>query len=314
MSRMTWEEAVEWLRSQPDQKELARACYYDDPLSDAAARFHQSGEWRATRAFLPTGPGAALDLGAGRGIASWALARDGWNVTALEPDPSPLVGAAAIEALSRETGLPIRVEREHGETLPFAEKSFDAVYGRQVLHHAADLGRLCREVFRVLRPGGTFIAAREHVIDRPEDLEIFLAEHPLHKLYGGECAFSLEHYLNSFIRAGFLVRRILSPWDSEINYFPIARKEVLKGAAGAWPWAFPMEEAEMLEEAKRRLAPPGRLYTFVMVRPRGAEADRVDELASRIAVLEAKLDAREIAAAKERAAIKTELRAKRSNA
>lgn len=313
MSKLTWEEAVEWLRSQPDQKELVRACYYDDPLSGAAFRFHQSGEWHATRFFLPLEPGTVLDLGAGRGIASWALARDGWKVTALEPDPSPIVGTAAIEALSRETGIPIRVVREYGERLPFASDSFDVVYGRQVLHHSIDLCQLCREVFRILKPGGIFIAAREHVIDRPQDLEIFLSSHPLHHLYGGERAFFLEHYLNSFIRAGFLIRRILSPWDSEINYYPSTREEILKSAAAAWPWNFSMEEAEILEEAKRLITPPGRIYSFVMARPDCAEMDKVDELASRIAVLEAKLDAREIAAAKERADIKNCLLEMKSN-
>ena len=41
----------------------------------------------------------ALDLGAGRGISSYALAREGWQVTALEPDPSMLIGAGAIRSL-----------------------------------------------------------------------------------------------------------------------------------------------------------------------------------------------------------------------
>jgi len=31
----TWEQAVNWLRSQPDQQEFIRACYFDAPLRAA---------------------------------------------------------------------------------------------------------------------------------------------------------------------------------------------------------------------------------------------------------------------------------------
>lgn len=140
----------------------ARACFFDDPLLDAAQRFHTSSEWTATRDLIPRPPGHALDVGAGRGIASYALARDGWTVSALEPDPSNLVGAGAIRALSAESGLPIEVEQQWGKSLPFASNSFDVVLCRQVLHHARDLRAFCREVARVLKPGGTVIATRGH--------------------------------------------------------------------------------------------------------------------------------------------------------
>ena len=46
-SAHTWEGAVLWLRSQPDQADLVRACFYDDPLLDAARRYHRSIEWAA---------------------------------------------------------------------------------------------------------------------------------------------------------------------------------------------------------------------------------------------------------------------------
>lgn len=59
------------------------------------------------------------------------------------------------------------------------------VFARQVLHHARNLEMLCREVSRVLKPHGIFIATREHVISKPEDLARFLKKHPLHQFYGG---------------------------------------------------------------------------------------------------------------------------------
>ena len=133
-----------WLRQQPDQEALVRACYYDDPLLAAAQRFARSDEWRAVRAFLPHFPGLVIDIGAGRGISSYALARDGWQVVALEPDPSILLGAGAIRDLMRETGLPIMVEEAYGEAIPFKDNTFDLVYGREVLHHARSLNALCK--------------------------------------------------------------------------------------------------------------------------------------------------------------------------
>jgi ubiquinone/menaquinone biosynthesis C-methylase UbiE len=122
--------------------------------------------------------GRALDVGAGRGIASFALASERFSVTALEPDGSALVGAEAIRSLARESGLPIEVCQDFSEKLPFSDAQFDVVFARAVLHHTRDLRAACEEFLRVLKPGGVFIAVREHVISRPEDLPPFSTSIP----------------------------------------------------------------------------------------------------------------------------------------
>lgn len=221
MSEMSWEQAVQWLRDRPDQQVLVRACYFDDPLTEAAERFWQSEEWKAIAALLPLPFGRALDMGAGRGISSYALARDGWQVTALEPDPSDLVGAGAIRALSRDTGYAIDIVAEYSEKLPFADATFDVVNCRQVLHHARDLRQTCLEIFRVLKPGGVMIATREHVLTSRGDLDTFLQQHSLHKFYGGENAFLLDEYLDAMRGAGLRIDRVMAPLNSPINYFPM---------------------------------------------------------------------------------------------
>ncbi len=225
MPELTWEQAVQWLREQPDQQELVRACYYDDPLIDAARRFANSVEWRSTVALFPQNTGAALDLGAGRGISSYALACMGWKVTAMEPDPSLLVGSGAIRALADQAELPITVVEEYGEKLPFADQTFDLVYGRQVLHHARDLTALCQEAARVLKPHGRFVAVREHVIRQRADLQSFLDSHPLQKFYGGENAFLLSDYTSAITQAGLRLRTTFGHFDSAINYFPMTDQE-----------------------------------------------------------------------------------------
>src|SRR5215471_1362441 len=103
---LTWEDAVVWLRNQPDQRQLVLEAFYDDPLIRAAERYFLSSEWQAISALLKHRSGHALDVGAGRGIVSYALARSGFSVVALEPDPSAIVGAAAIRSLAAESSLP----------------------------------------------------------------------------------------------------------------------------------------------------------------------------------------------------------------
>jgi SAM-dependent methyltransferase len=271
----TWEDAVIWLRNQPDQRQLVLDAFYDDPLIAAAKRYFLSAEWQSVSALLKSRSGRALDVGAGRGIASYALARNGFAVTALEPDPSPIVGASAIRSLAAETGLPIEVVQEFSECLPFADETFDVVFARAVLHHTRDLDVACREMFRVLRPGGVLIAAREHVISRESDLQQFLLQHPLHHLYGGEHAFLLDRYLGALRDAGFTAIETLAPLQSPINLFPhtidTLRETVIERLTRKLPVA-PLWRAvlasrsvfmSLLAVAGRFDRRPGRLYSFV---------------------------------------------------
>jgi SAM-dependent methyltransferase len=258
----TWEQAVTWLRTQHGQEDLVRACFYDDPLIEAAGRYHASAEWSAVRALLPD-PGRALDLGAGRGISSYALAKDGWQVEALEPNPSTLVGAGAIAALAEEAKLDIQVQQTWGETLPYPDASFDLVYGRQVLHHAQDLGQFCAEAARVLKPGGLFIATREHVISRDADLAAFLDSHLLHKLYGGEHAYRLQEYVDAIRQAGIALTKVCNPYQTEINLYPETFDSVKLRLATRIGLPFLPVPDFVLGVLGRFSNVPGRLYTFV---------------------------------------------------
>ncbi|MCC7118158.1 MAG: methyltransferase domain-containing protein [Anaerolineales bacterium] len=280
-AKVSWEQAVLTLRAQPEQQELVRACYYDDPLTLAAERYRLSAEWQAVLKALPQSKGQALDVGAGRGISSYALASAKWQVDALEPDSSQIVGRGAIERLAQETQLPIKTLAGFAEAVPADNNRYDLVYGRQVMHHARDLEKMCREVFRVLKPGGLFIATREHVISKRQDLAVFLNHHPLHHLYGGENAFLLREYLNSLKVAGLKIVKILQPFDSPINYFPLSQAEALRACQSPLvkrlgerfveklfgeDWQSP-QNAFLRKIGNYFNQTPGRLYSFFARKP-----------------------------------------------
>ncbi|NJN10181.1 MAG: methyltransferase domain-containing protein [Richelia sp. RM1_1_1] len=274
----TWEEAVSWLISQPEQQELVQACYYDKPLKSAAERYWSGEEWQAIKEFFPQQCGIALDIGAGNGIASYALSKDGWQVKALEPDSSNLVGVGAIYQLATENKLPIEVIQEFGEKLPFENQTFDLVFARQVLHHAQDLQQLCNEINRVLKPGGIFIAVREHVISSASDLPKFLNSHPLHNLYGGENAYLLKQYLEAIKSSGLQINKVIAPFESVINYAPLTEeslKNELNKKINTLPGGKIISSLlsnpitfkyflKLLSKIDRR---PGRAFSFIAYKP-----------------------------------------------
>ena len=278
MSRLTWEEAVRHFREQPENEAEVRNNYFDLPVLVAAERYARSEEFAEVLRLLGPGNGKRiLDLGAGNGIASFALAKNGWTVTALEPDASAEVGADAIRTIQEETKLPIEVVHEGGTLLPFADQTFEAIHARQVLHHVPDLEAMTRELFRVLRPGGRCLTTRDHVADNDQQLEQFRNEHPLHSLYGGEHAYPLERYLGAFRLAGWRVLNVWGPIESILNFFPGTerqRERTIRQVANhscfrfgrLFAWSNGFRETQ-LRRFTQNDKTPGRIFSFLLERP-----------------------------------------------
>ncbi len=261
---LSWEDAVRWLCNQEGQQDLVRACFFDEPVAQAAERYYQCAEWTAIRACLPSAPLKVLDLGAGRGISSYAFYRDSYEITALEPDASDFVGAGCIRRINRDTGAGIKIVQANSESLPFAASSFDIVFCRQALHHAASLEHACSEMARVLKPGGCFIAVREHVLSRREDKDEFLRTHPLHHLYQGENAYLLDEYRDAIGNAGITITRQFNPYESDINLYPDDIKTIKRRLSRRYRWPLPdMIPDSIIRCLGRFNNTPGRLYSFI---------------------------------------------------
>jgi SAM-dependent methyltransferase len=91
-----------------------------------------------------------LDLGCGHGMASVVMARQGAEVVACD-----LSLGYVREANARAIANNVRTQLLicDGERLPFADHSFDRIWGNAILHHL-DLRKAAPELARVLTPGG----------------------------------------------------------------------------------------------------------------------------------------------------------------
>ena len=284
---MTIDEAILTMRRDPSKRELVHESYLDEDVKECGERFVSGAEFAETWRLVCSRArnGVVLDIGAGRGIASYAFARAGASkVLALEPDPSCIVGRGALRELCN--GLGVDILECPAEDLELPSETIDVVYARQVLHHIRNLPAALKHIARVLKPGGIFLAAREHVADTPEELAVFLRNHELHRLVGGEHAWPLQTYRIAILDSGLVLRNQFGPLENIINTTPLFRTaEELRhyprvllrrrfGQLGELASRVPGVEA-LIKLRTRLLKPhPGRAYTFLAVKPyaeRGGE-------------------------------------------
>ena len=276
--KYSWEQAIEILRDDPAHQDLIFDAYLTRDLPANARRFAASAEFAEARSLLARhAPNArrVMDMPGGNGIATYAFASAGFEVTTVEPNPSDSVGRGAIATSLASAGLYATVIDAWGEALPFADASFDVAYVRQGLHHASDLPKMVAQIARVLVPGGVLLACREHVVDDyGPSLQAFLASQVDHQLYGGENAFTLVDYRAAMTGTGLAIELELGPHDSIVNAWPntpeVLRRKILASRPGRLLRKVLPDDAVTaigMWHAHRRLI-PGRLYSFLAVKPR----------------------------------------------
>jgi SAM-dependent methyltransferase len=104
--------------------------------------------------------GDGLEIGSGTGYFSLNLVQLGIveRLTATDISPGML---DRLSGTAEALGVNATTVATEAEQLPFADESFDIVFGHAVLHHIPDVDRAFAEFRRVLRPGGAIVFAGE---------------------------------------------------------------------------------------------------------------------------------------------------------
>lgn len=115
-----------------------------------------------------------VDIGAGMGAGAMRAARSGARVLAVEPTPFVRRSLRLRRFLSRSRRRLIVVEGA-AEAIPAADRSIDAVWAVNTMHHWIDVERGVAEIVRILRPGGRVLLVDEDFTD---------PSHPDHDTFG----------------------------------------------------------------------------------------------------------------------------------
>ncbi|MCR8642864.1 class I SAM-dependent methyltransferase [Paenibacillus sp. N1-5-1-14] len=192
-----------------------------------------AGEWHVFQALLPDLAGkSVLDLGCGFG----------WHcLYAREQQASSVVGIDISENMlhkAREmtTDPAVTYKQMPVEDIDFPNDSFDVVISSLAFHYVDDFAALCKKVFNLLKPGGSFIFSAEHPIFTSRndqnwhyDEEGNIMHWPIDD-YQSEgvrnTSFLTDNvikyhrtvatYMNNVIDAGFMIKAVREPEPSEL--------------------------------------------------------------------------------------------------
>ncbi len=140
--------------------------------------------------------GEVLEIGFGTGLNTLAYPHQGLRLHALDVNPG-----VARRARQRLRKFPLRVEHAtlDGQSLPFADESFDVVVSTWTLCSIPDVARALAEIHRVLRRDGTFLYV-EHGLHG--DAAVARWQHrltPVQKRLGDGC--HLDRDIDALLRA-----------------------------------------------------------------------------------------------------------------
>lgn len=130
----------------------------------ATSAVHASGADEVVALLEPAPNGVALDVGTGAGHTAHALGRRCGYVLASDITPEML---AEARRLAQDLGLGnVQTIFSLAESLPYRDAALDFVSCRLAAHHFNAAAAFCREVARVLKPGGRAVI---HDTISPED-------------------------------------------------------------------------------------------------------------------------------------------------
>ncbi len=157
-----------------------------------------------------------LDLGSGAGVDCFLAARqvgDKGHVIGVDMTPEMLDRARRIAAESAQANVEFRLGEI--ENLPVADDTADVVISNCVINLSTDKGRVFREIFRALKPGGRLVVSD---IVRLRELPAFLRDNDAAYASCISGAMRKDEYLAAITAAGGTRPEVLkeSPYGNEI--------------------------------------------------------------------------------------------------
>ena len=181
----------------------------------------------ARRFVVPEASGEVLEIGAGTGL-NFAL-YDPAHVTrlaAVEPDPHMLRRAREKAA---DVGIPIELHAAGGESLPFADRSFDTAVITWALCTIPEPDAALAEVRRVLRPGGRLLFIEHTRSRQPMLARVQTTLTPLWRRLAGGC--HLDRPAVDLVRAsGLEVAEVVAVGRDRWTLLPIYRGTAVRAA------------------------------------------------------------------------------------
>jgi SAM-dependent methyltransferase len=149
-----------------------------------------------------------LEVGAGSGRDSLALAREGAIMVVLDYSPASL---ELIRQQARAQGVVVHLVRADALAMPFRDGSIDVVFHQGLLEHFRDPRPLLRENARITRRGGRM------VVDVPQTFHPYTvmkqALIAVNAWFAGwETQFTPAELERRVAEAGFAVRRSYGEW------------------------------------------------------------------------------------------------------
>lgn len=206
--------------------------------------------WRAAmvRAVAPVAGERILDVAAGTGTSSAALARSGARVVAVDFSPG-------MVEQGRKKHKKIEFIEADAEKLPFGDNEFDAVAISFGLRNISDPKAALSEMYRVLKPGGRLVICE---FSKPP-VAIFRAGYWAYLKYvmptitdrisSNPAAYS---YLAESIQA-WPDQGELSQWIRGAGFVRVAYRNLTAGVVALHRGRKPVDDAVLASVAKRKL-------------------------------------------------------------
>ncbi len=174
---------------------------------------------------------AVLEVGAGSGRDSVALARAGAAMVVLDYSPASL---ALVRDQARAAGVPIGLVRADALAMPFRDGAFDVVFHQGLLEHFRDPRPLLAENARITRRGGRVI------VDVPQTWHPYTlmkqALIAVNRWFAGwETQFTPGELEGRMREAGLVVRRTYGEWMVPGLGYRVIREVLRRGARVTLP-------------------------------------------------------------------------------